>query len=161
MKRQLLIISLLLIVAACENVQESEIAVVKDRVDFCSMLDAPKKYKSANIQVKAIVLGYHQFIFYNSRCLETEKITALEMSNESRRKILDAIESNKINYRTSFLNNNVYAEIEVLGELKENDDKKKSEIFHPKYKFFVNEILNVTILSEEVFPFDETKELIK
>ena len=152
MKRQFLIISFLLIATACEKVQESEIAVVKDQVDFCSMLEAPERYKSANIQTKAIALGYHQFIFYNSQCLATEKITALEMSYESRHKILETVEANKINYRTSFLNSNIYAEIEVLGELKENDNKKEPEIFNPKYKFFVNEIKNVNILSKEIFP---------
>jgi hypothetical protein len=76
------------------------------------------------------------------------------VSYESRRKIFEVVDTNKTNYKTSFLNNNIYAEIEVLGELKENDEKEL-EVFHPRYKFFVNEIKNVNILSEEILPNDK------
>lgn len=38
--------------------------------------------------------------------------------------------------------------------MKENDEKEL-EVFHPRYKFFVNEIKNVNILSEEIFPNDK------
>ncbi|MEJ7700144.1 MAG: hypothetical protein WKF71_10930 [Pyrinomonadaceae bacterium] len=61
-----------------------------------------------------------------------------------------------MNYKTSFLNNNLYAEITVSGELKKNDENEP-EVFHPKYKFFVNEIKNVNILPEEIFPNDEAR----
>jgi hypothetical protein len=57
---------------------------------------------------------------------------------------------------TNFLNNNLYAEITVLGELKENDEKE-TDVFHPKYKFFINEIKNVNILSEEIYPSEEAR----
>ncbi len=82
------------------------------------------------------------------------------MSYEARRKIFEAMDANKINYKTDFLNNNIYAEIEVSGELEVNDEKE-TEVFHPKYKFFVNEIKNVKLLSEEIFPNDESRGLRK
>jgi hypothetical protein len=81
------------------------------------------------------------------------------MNSDSRRKIFDVLNLKKIKYRTSFLNNNVYAEIIVSGELKVNNDEKETEVFYPKYKFFVNEIKHVNILSEEIFPDDNTKDL--
>ena len=66
------------------------------------------------------------------------------------------INEKKVNYKTSFLNNNLYAEITVLGELKDNDEKEP-DVFHPNYKFFVNEIKNVNILSEEIYPSEEAR----
>ena len=123
------------------------------------MIDYPKKYESKIIQTKAIVLGFHHFIFYNNQCLEQSKVTALEMNYESRRKLTEAIQANKVNYKTNFLNNNLYAEITVSGELRENNDKEELGEFHPKYKFFVNEINNVHILSEEIFPSNSVKEI--
>lgn len=160
MKRQFLILSFLLLTIACKNVQETELPLNENEVKFCSIVDAPETYKSKVIQTKAIVLGYHTFIFYNSECLEQEKVLALGMTYESRRKILESMNARKINYKASFLNNNIYAEIEVSGELKENDEKI-IDMFHPKYKFFVNEIKNVNILSEEIFPNDESRGLTK
>ncbi len=66
MKKQFLILSLLLFALACEKVQENEVVVSESEVNFCALLDAPEEYKSESIQTKAIVLDYHQFIFYNS-----------------------------------------------------------------------------------------------
>ncbi len=146
----------LLLCFACEKVPENKSLTNENQVNFCSLVDAPQKYESKIIQTKAIVLGYHTFIFYNSQCLEQSKVLALEMSYESRRKIGEALNAKRTNYKTSFLNNNLYAEIIVLGELKENDESLP-EVFHPTYKFFVNEIKNVNVLSEEVFPTDEAR----
>jgi hypothetical protein len=156
MKKRILLLSLLLFALACEKTQETKISIDENEVNFCSLVDSPEKYKSKVIQTKAIVLGYHTFIFYSSQCLEQDKVLALKMSYESRHKIGEALNANKINYKTNFLNNNLYAEITVLGELKENDEKE-TDVFHPKYKFFVNEIKNVNILSEEIYPSEEAR----
>ena len=156
MKKRILLLSLLLFALACEKAQENKLSINENEVNFCSLVDSPEKYKSKVIQTKAIVLGYHTFIFYNSQCLEQSKVLALKMSYESRHKIGEALYANKIKYKTSFLNNNLYAEITALGELKENDEKEP-DMFHPKYKFFVNEIKNVNILSEEIYPSEEAR----
>lgn len=132
---------------------------IDNEIEFCSLIDSPQKYQSKPIQTKAIVLGYHTFIFYSDKCLEQEKIIALEMSYESRQKIGKAINTNNIDYKTSFLNNNLYAEITVLGKLKENIKENPLEIYHPKYKFVVKEIKEVNILTEEIYPSEEAKEL--
>ena len=145
---------------ACEKNQKNKLSANKNEVSFCNLFDTPEKYESKTVQTKAIVLGFHSFIFYSGQCLELDKVLALEMNYESRRKLIEAIKSKKVNYSKDFLNNNLYAEITVLGELKENDKKEpevfdpqnKIFVFHPKYKFFVNEIKNVNILSEEIFP---------
>jgi hypothetical protein len=160
MKKRILLLSLLLFALACEKAQENKLSINENEVNFCLIVDSPEKYKSKVIQTNAIILGYHTFIFYNSQCLEQNKVLALEMSYESRRKILESMDARKINYKASILNNNIYAEVEVLGELKENDEKE-IDMFHPKYKFFVNEIKNVKILSEEIFPNDEAIGLTK
>lgn len=149
-----LILSLLLFASSCEKNQENKVTSSKNEINFCSLVSFPEKYESKIIQTKAVVLGFHTFIFYSGQCLEQDKSTALAVSYESRRKIFEVVDTNKTNYKTSFLNNNIYAEIEVLGELKENDEKEL-EVFHPRYKFFVNEIKNVNILSEEIFPNDK------
>jgi len=156
MKKQILLLSLLLFALACEKAQENKLLINENEVNFCSIVDSPEKYKSKVTQTKAIVLGYHTFIFYNSQCLEQSKVLALGMSYEARRKIVEALHANKINYKTGFLNNNLYAEITVFGELKENDEKE-TDVFHPKYKFFVNEVKNVNILSEEIYPSEEAR----
>lgn len=142
---------------ACEKEQDKKLSN-KNEVNFCSLVDSPEEYESKIFQTKAYVLGFHNFIFYSDQCLEQSKVIALEMNYESRHKLIDAISANKINYKTSFLNNNLYAEVMVLGELKENDEKEEPEVFHPKYKFFVNKIENVNIPSEEVFPAGKPKE---
>jgi hypothetical protein len=156
MKKQILLLSFLLFALACEKTQENKLSINENEVNFCSFVDSPEKYKAKVIQTKGIVLGYHTFIFYSRQCLEQDKVLALEMDYESRHKIGEALYANKINYKTSFLNNNLYAEITVLGELKENDEKE-TDVFHPKYKFFVNEIKNVNILLEEIYPSEEAR----
>ena len=162
MKKQILLISLLLFGLTCEKNRENKSSINENEVNFCSIVDSPEKYKAKVIQTKAIVLGFHTFIFYSSQCLERDKVLALEMNYESRQRIGEALNAKKINYKHSFLNNNFYAEITILGELKDNDEKE-TDVFHPKYKLFVNEIKNVTILSEEIFPNEETRgvEIIK
>lgn len=158
MKKRILLLSLLIFALACEKAQENKLSINENEVNFCSLVDSPEKYKSKVIQTKAIVLGYHTFIFYNSQCLEQSKVLALEMSYESRRKIGEALNAKRINYKASFLNNNLYAEITVLGELKENHEKESFVwMFHPNYKFFVNEVKNVNILSEEIYPSEEAR----
>ncbi len=156
MKKQFLILSFLLFALACEKVQENKVIINENEINFCSLVDFPEQYESKIIQTKAIVLGFHTFIFYSGQCLEQDRVTALEMNYEFRTKLFEAIEANKVNYKTSFLNNNLYAEITVSGELKKNDENEP-EVFHPKYKFFVNEIKNVNILPEEIFPNDEAR----
>lgn len=159
MTKRILLLILLLFIFACYKAQKNKLSINENEASFCTIVDSPEKYKSKVIQTKAIVLGYHTFIFYDSKCLERSKVLALEMSYETRIKIGEAINAKKTNYKTSFLNNNLYAEITVLGELKENDESAK-EIFHPKYKLFVNEIKNITIPSEEIFPNDETRGVV-
>ncbi len=151
MKKQFLLLSLLLFALACEKVQESKLPNKENEINFCDLVEFPEKFETKVIQTKAIVLGYHTFIFYNNQCLEQDRILALEMNYESRRKIGEALNANKTKYKAEFLNNNFYAEITVLGILRENDEKE-TKVFHPKHKFFVKEIKNVDILAEEVFP---------
>ncbi len=144
---------------ACQTFKEVKTVNVinKSVVDFCVLANTPQNYQSGTIQTKGIVLGYHTFIFYSDKCLEQEKVIALEMSYESRQKIGEARNANKINYKKDFLNNNLYAEITVLGELKENDESEQSEVFRPKYKFFVKEIKEVSILSKEIYPSEKVR----
>lgn len=158
-----LILGLLLFVLfslnmACEKVYDENLSNIKDEINFCSLVNLPEEYESKIIKTKAYILGFHKFIFYSDQCLEQNKVIALEMNYESRHKLVDAISANKINYKTDFLNNNLYAEITVSGELKENDDEEEPEVFHPKYKFFANKIEKVNIPSEEIFPVGKTKE---
>ncbi|MDQ3633350.1 MAG: hypothetical protein M3405_02415 [Acidobacteriota bacterium] len=143
----------------CQTFKEVKTVNVinKSVLDFCVLANAPQNYQSGIIQTKGIVLGYHKFIFYSDKCLEQEKVIALEMDYESRQKIGEARNANKINYKKSFLNNNLYAEITVLGELKDNVEKNPLEIYHPKYKFFVKEIKEVNILSEEIYPNEKAR----
>lgn len=136
---------------ACKKTEEIKMISEENEIDFCSLVETPQKFKSKLIQTKGIVLGFHSFIFYSSHCLEQEKILALQMDYESHKKLNETIISNKLNYKTSFLNSNLYAEVSVVGELKENDENE-FEVFHPKYKFFVKTIKLVNIISEEVFP---------
>lgn len=156
MKKIIPLLTLLLIGLACEKSYENKIVNNDNEANFCSIFNSPERYESKVFQTKAIVLGFHTFIFYNSQCLEQNKVLALEMSYESRQKIGEVISSNKINYKTDFLNNNFYAEINVLGELKKNDENEK-DVFRPKYKFFVNEIKDISILSEEIYPSEEAR----
>ena len=121
------------------------------------MLDSPQKYKARIIQTKAIVLGYHGFIFYSGECLDENKIIALEMSYEARHKMSEAIIDGRRNYKSNYLNGNLYAEITVLGELRENNEKQEEQVFRPKYKFFVTEIKNVSVLSEEILPVEKAR----
>ena len=118
-----------------------------------------QKYKSSVIQTKAIVLGYHTFIFYSDKCLEQERVLALEMSYESRQKIGEARNANKVKYKTDLLNSNLYSEITVLGELKENTEENALEPHHLKYKFFVKEIKEINILTEEIYPSEKAREV--
>jgi hypothetical protein len=134
-----------------------EKTIDNNKVSFCSLIETPQKYQAKIIQTKAITLGYHTFIFYSHKCLEQEKVIALEMSNKARQKISEAILAKRFDYKTDFLNSNLYAEITVLGELKENDENKQSELFHPKYKFIVKEIKEVNILKEEIYPTPEAR----
>lgn len=161
MKNKLIFTSILLIFllfnVSCNKVQEKEVVESGNLVNFCSLAGSPEKYESKSIETKAIVLGYHSFIFYSGECIEQNKIIALDMSYESRYKILEAISLNKINYHTDYLNNNVYAEIFASGELKKNVEKEEEEVFHPKFKFFVNEIKDIKILTEEILPTEEWK----
>jgi hypothetical protein len=69
----------------------------------------------------------------------------------------EAIIANRKNYKTSFLNNNLYAEITISGELKENEEKQEEQVFKPKYKFFVTEVKSVNALSEEIFPDEKVR----
>lgn len=143
----------LLFKVACENEQQNKLPSDKSEIGFCSLLDFPEKYKSKPIQIKGIVVGFHTFIFYNKECLEQNKVIALEMNYESRKKLIESIKANNINYKTNFLNHNLYGKITAQGELKENNEQEEAEVFRPKYKFFVNEIKIVNILSEEIFPY--------
>ena len=160
-----LFLCIFLLYVACERGQENKLSTNKNEVSFCSLVDFPEKYESKTFQTKAIVLGFHSFIFYSGQCLELDKVLALEMSYESRRKLIEAIKSKKVNYSKDFLNNNLYAEITVSGEIRKNDGveephvlRPEYKVFRPKYKFFVSEIEVVNILSEEIFLFDEAKE---
>ena len=150
MKKHFLL-SLLFFALACEKVQEIKLPNKENEINFCALVEFSENFETKVIQTKAIVLGYHTFIFYNNQCLEQDRILALEMNYESRRKISEALNADKTNYKAEFLNNNLYAEITVLGILRENDEKQ-TEVFHPKHKFFVKEIKNVSILAEEIFP---------
>ncbi|MGI8669313.1 MAG: hypothetical protein ACR2J3_05615 [Aridibacter sp.] len=144
---------------ACQTSKEAKTVnlINKSAVDFCVLASTPQNYQSGIIQTKGIVLGYHTFIFYSGKCLVQEKVIALEMSYESRQKIGEARNADKINYKKSFLNNNLYAEITVLGELKKNVEENPLEIYHPKYKFFVSEIKEVNILSKEIYPNEKAR----
>lgn len=149
--------------SACAKVEESNLPINETGVNFCELVAAPQRYQSKIIQTKAIVLGYHTFIFYSGQCLTNEKVAALEMDYEQRHKLGEAIAANKINYKTNFLNSNLYAEITVSGELKENNEietdfyQSDVEIFRPKYKFFVSRIENINILAEEIYPSEEAR----
>jgi hypothetical protein len=142
---------------ACKKTEENKLISNENEINFCSLVEIPQKYNSRIIQTKAIVLGYHTFIFYNSQCLEEPKVLALEVNYESRSRIIQTINADKRKYKADFLNNNLYAEIIVLGEIKQNDEKKEAKVFHPEYKFFVNEIKEVNILSEEIYPRSGSK----
>lgn len=153
MKLQFIIGLITLVLAfACDIKRENELPINKAEVNFCSLLDSPEQYKFKIIQTKAIVLGYHSLILYSGECLAENKIIALEVNYESFRKIGEAITANRKNYKTSFLNNNLYAEITILGELKVNDEEQEKQVFKPKYRFFVTETKSVNVLSEEIFP---------
>jgi hypothetical protein len=160
MNKFFLIISLCICVlfnATCEN--KKMLSAFEKEENFCSLVASPEKFESKFIQTKAIVLGYHAFIFYNGQCLESDKILALEMNYNSRKKLIETINSKKVNYSKSFLNNNLYAEITVSGKMEKYDGEEETLVFHPKYKFFVSEIKEVNILSEEIFPSEESREL--
>ena len=139
---------------SCQKLPKTKSISNEVTVNFCSLTDTSQEYELKIIQTKAIVLGYHDFIFYSQQCLEEEKVIALEMDYESRQKLIEAINVNKTDYKAEFLNHNLYAEIIALGELKLNDDKQREmpEVYHPKYKFFVKKINAVNTLSEEIFP---------
>lgn len=158
MKRQFVIGLITLVLSfACKTTQENKLPIDKDEVNFCSMLDSPEEYKSRIIQTKAIVLGYHSLILYSGECLVENKIIALDVNYESFKKIGEAITANRKNYPTSYLNNNLYAEITISGELKENDEKQENLVFKPKYKFFVTDVKSVNVLSEEIFPSEKVQ----
>ncbi len=158
MKLQFIIGLITLVLSfACETKQENKLSINKNEVSFCSMLDSPEQYKSRITQTKAIVLGYHSLILYSGECLAENKIIALDMDYESFKKMGEAIIANRKNYKTSFLNNNLYAEITISGELKENEEKQEEQVFKPKYKFFVTEVKSVNALSEEIFPDEKVR----
>jgi hypothetical protein len=152
---------ILLLCFACQKSKEikSLNVIDKDVVDFCVLANAPQSYQSKIIQTKAIVLGYHTFIFYSNKCLEHEKVIAIEMSYKDRQKIGEAKLNKNKTYQKDFLNNNLYAEITVSGAIKENLEETELEIYHPKYKFVVKEIKEINILTKEIYPNAEARGL--
>lgn len=156
MKKQILLLIFLCFALACGEDQKTATSLEESEVGLCSIIDSPESYKSRVIQTTGIVLGFHTFILYNSQCLQQDKVLALGMNYESRQKLAEALNPKRINYKTSFINNNLYAELTVLGYLMENDENE-SGVFHPKYKFFVNEVKNVNILSVEIYPSEKAR----
>jgi hypothetical protein len=168
MKQQLIISSFVLFflsfTLACQKVQENKLPITENEVDFCSLFNSPEKYESKIIQTKAIVLGYHDFIFYSSQCLNVDKVMSLEI-NYDMRKVISEANSHKGIYKNDLFAHNIYAEITASGELTKNNAenyalpqvvetnaKSKEKVFKPKYRFLVTELKDVKVLSKEIMP---------
>lgn len=156
--RCLLAIIILLNVSCLRKDEEQNITTTQLKVEFCELFNNSEHYVSKDVQTRAIIVGFHEFILYSKDCFDEYHTLSLEFDKTSRQQLIELV--NNLNEK-GFYRNNIYGKIVITGQFKENnynEDNSEQELFKQKfaYKILVTEVKEFSPLEEKILPGDYT-----
>jgi hypothetical protein len=94
---------------------------------LCDLIRNSSDYDSKIVRVRAMLVGYHEIVLYDSNCKSEENYVRADFDSTSRQKLIDAIST--LN-GVGFLHGNFEARVVLTGrfeKLQDKDDKNKVE----------------------------------